>query len=79
MQRSYEDFNDFVRRKNKANSKPIYILPPRTPSARRFLICKDSRMCNWLQTMKLQTLFPLRSQRALRLIGNAKQSQFISY
>jgi len=36
---------------------------------------KDSRMCNWLQTMKLQTLFPLRSPRALRLIGNANQSQ----
>lgn len=39
-------------------------------------MCKDSRGCNWLQNMKLHTLFPLRSPRALRSIGNANQSQF---
>ena len=32
-----------------------------------YLISKDSRVCIWLQTMKLQTLFPLRSPRTLRL------------
>ena len=31
-------------------------------------MCKDSRGCNWIHTMKLQTLFPLRSPRALRLM-----------
>ena len=29
----------------KANS---VVLPPRTPSARRFLMCKNSRLCSWL-------------------------------
>ena len=69
----YEEIPQFWLEKNKANS---VILPPRTPSARSFLMCKDSRRYNWLQTMKLQTLFPLRSPRALRSIGNAKQSLF---
>ena len=39
-------------------------------------MCKDSRRRNWLHVIELQILFPLRSPRSLRLIGNANQSQF---
>ena len=35
MKGDYEEFHALRRRKNKANSKPIYILPRRTPSSQR--------------------------------------------
>jgi len=66
----YGDHSGPRRLENKANSKPnkpnLYFTAENAECS-EYLKSKDSRVCIWLQTMQLQTLFPLRSPRTLRL------------
>ncbi len=45
----YGVFEHFRAAKKQSQFKAnLDVLPPRTPSARRFLICNNSRWCSWL-------------------------------